>query len=142
MTYAEYMQAWVLRVVIFTAIGAPAQNAAPPQTNVPCKSSSGSVVGVITGGEAAKKLCRFGICLPPKAIKTEQKTCAPGPQPESKPAPPAAAPKELCPPNTSRIEGQPYCVTPDGKKLVDVIRIPATSSVPAPVNSSQAPVAR
>ena len=106
--------------------------AATPAVAEPCKPSSGSVVGVITGGDAARKLCRFGICLPPKPIKSGEKTCPPAPAPVSKPTAPVVV-KELCPPGTTRIEKQPYCT--DGTKLVDVVRVPVVgSSTAAPAN--------
>jgi hypothetical protein len=144
MTVAKYVRGWVLRVVIFTAIAAPAQNAATPAAVDPCKPAATpagvqkeqkKATGKLSGwlGKAASKATGGAIDagdVGNLAGSAGSKPTAPCP---AKPAAPAvAAPKELCPPNTSRVEGQPYCITPDGNKLVDVIRIPASSSIPAP----------
>jgi hypothetical protein len=49
--------------------------------------------------------------------------------------------KELCPPNTSRVEGTAYCS--DGNKLLDVVRIPVVgSSTAAPANIAPGQPAR
>jgi len=155
MTIQEYVRGWVLRVVIFTALAAHAQNAATPAVIDPCKPAA-PPAGVQK--EEKKAAGKFSVWLGKAATKAtggaidggDVKTAVAAksappkpcpPQQKSAPVVPVVAPKELCPPNTSRIEEQPYCITPDGNKLVDVIRIPASSSIPAPVNASPAPAA-
>jgi len=143
MSKSDYVKLVLLRGIIFSARAGMGQNSTPAPPNTPCKPSNGSIVGVITGGVAAQKLCRFGICLPPKAVKTGEKTCPPPPAAESKPAPPPAT-KEVCPVGMqlgADEKGKHWCS--DGVHTSEPAKFtPLGPSTPAPVNSSQAPVAR
>jgi hypothetical protein len=154
MVIAKHLRGWVIPVLILAASAALAQNAGTSLAVDPCKPATlpsglqreqNKTVGKLTGwlGNAVSRATGGnvnGSDLGNLAGSISIKPAAPCP---TKPLPPVVtAPKELCPPNTSRIEGQPYCITAAGDRLVEVIRVPAAPLIPAPANASPSPVAR
>jgi len=137
------------------------QPALPPSTQpaaAPCASAkAGENVGTVqlpkSGAlaNAAGTACsKFGICLHPKAKPvavggSDAKPCAApatAQAPANASAATVAAPRELCPPGTSRVAGTPYCLKPDGVTLVDVVKVPMNFSTPVPPNPAAAPAAQ
>ncbi len=111
----------------------PAQNIGAVQPP-----SSGPLAGAST-----KACSKFGICLHPKAkpvTVADEKPC-PSPAPANTPATNPVTTKELCPPATTRVTGQPYCLKGDGITLVDVVRVPVSPSTPVPTTPT-APAAQ